>query len=757
MTTQSGAPNMEALLDTPPDDTMGTPLGPDGWKFVVQLGAPNGDGPDWDALVTALDPLHAIATNSDGDIEDTGSATTTYPANDPVGNQDGRVFMPWSLADIGVGFIDSPAWSTTNMDWETDSTHALYFQFLLWWVGPDQSEAIVADDEQVTLLSRGGPTDGQALRLTENGILVLSHNVSGSLVDRVNTNDYDDVGDVTTATYGYYDEPGGTYLGPGIYHIGGRIARTTGKSEIWVNGRKVASGNLGSIADGTGNIGIGYDLDPGPLVAPGSDTAISMPGAVSGHANGFGIGYVMLDVDSGYKDDSWFTDYYDEFFSPYFEWIDITDEVRGVEFDFGSTEVLGPVRAGSLKATLESPDGRWDPFNASPDLLAGGEPGAGLLIRVGIVEDATGSTFDDGWVPLWTGVVEEWIPTWEGAGADQVIEITAYETPSQLSLSTGNLRTDLMGGVWLSDQCQSLLRFASWPFGHWFDSAQNSSTNGFASTVNATDFSANRLAEAQLYGMAIGNGFARSDRKGHLLYQNWENSDWDGNGFWNVDTTTIRFPLRRVSTYYSEAHGAIGFRTEEQSDSDSDAHTSAADEMLSVAYDVDGTTWGPSRDNVVNQIKIENPDSSPYGDIYRVALNRFSIAKWGVRAEERTDQINESQPQLQYIAKKRIRWGAGTAYAADVTVHPVEQSDAGCIAALAVDYGARAFFFPPLQPGTDWTLYLEGRVSNVVHRVSPGGDRCVWEAVYHIEGLETFGLGTLSPPTNEDEETGSEA
>jgi hypothetical protein len=150
------------------------------------------------------------------------------------------------------------------------------------------------------------------------------------------------------------------------------------------------------------------------------------------------------------------------------EWYDITDRVRGMTWAAGCEELGGRPATGVAELTLDNRDGRLSGWNTSRDALYDMGPlfRPGTVIRWGVIsateELAPG---DDGWCPLYTGVVEAWGTASSQRLADGYVSVTVVQTSARaaridLTALSSNRAAEVAG-----DRIEYLLERAGWPYG----------------------------------------------------------------------------------------------------------------------------------------------------------------------------------------------------------------------------------------------------------------------------------------------------
>jgi hypothetical protein len=127
------------------------------------------------------------------------------------------------------------------------------------------------------------------------------------------------------------------------------------------------------------------------------------------------------------------------------EWIDLTDDVRSVDWERGSVIPGGRPRIGQATIVIDNEDYRWSPWNANSTsgVLNRFDLGSNHLVRISLVnpnETAGGdswdsSWYDTGWWPQFTGVVESWNDIPAVHGLVPRIEIKALDTLTLLARS----------------------------------------------------------------------------------------------------------------------------------------------------------------------------------------------------------------------------------------------------------------------------------------------------------------------------------
>lgn len=196
-------------------------------------------------------------------------------------------------------------------------------------------------------------------------------------------------------------------------------------------------------------------------------------------------------------------------------WVDVTGFVRGMEWRVGSDEYNGRPVVGVADIEFDNADRRFSVLDLSTEASSGIKSDnrqPGTLVRISCVADA--STHADGWIPMFTGIVESWGPEETlGVGADRFITITAVDTVSALAKIDENALASVVGdGDTPGERIGRLLDAADWPYG--FDDVATAAgfTDG-AVQLQSTDMANNRLTECYLTADSVGLVF-RSGRDG---------------------------------------------------------------------------------------------------------------------------------------------------------------------------------------------------------------------------------------------------
>lgn len=417
-------------------------------------------------------------------------------------------------------------------------------------------------------------------------------------------------------------------------------------------------------------------------------------------------------------------------------WSDITEHVRGLEWNRGSDEVYGRPRVGQLSLTLSDPLGDLDPF--SSDLAQFYAPGT--VIRVGLVS-GTGITDPDygrvTWLPQFTGLIETWRPQYVGAqlaetnSSDRIIEVTAAETLRTLA-GVDELAVSPVGaGEEPGDRIGRLLTAASWQYGTLIEAQQLVS---FSYPLQATEMAQNRLAECYLTADSCDSMF-RTLRDGRAGLTSPEYLGISPGG---GDADLAAWPQALVSYYVNgDGYRLPKFRL--------DRVDAVNGTETNVAYRLESFS-GQSQDTELSN----NVILSASGVTAQQFRQEASIERFGERSYVRHDYLNTTTAAIAQFAQFiSIRRGLTALRLEAVTVDTWARPLPQFLATVTAEPGNNVVVYPPLTTGT--RPYIQGFVASVVHRISPrvAGAAIIWETDIRVDTRKVVGIPGAELPSTQ--------
>jgi len=197
-----------------------------------------------------------------------------------------------------------------------------------------------------------------------------------------------------------------------------------------------------------------------------------------------------------------------------YEWYDLTERCRGVQWRRGGDEFGGRPRTGVGTITLDvDAMGDLSSWNDSP---VSSFEGLGSLLRPGTVIrwgccSATTDRAND-WLPQFAGIVESWETTTVGLREDLYATVTVVETTAALAKIDDNALPGVVGGNdTVFERVARLLEASRFPYGRIITYAEAA----LPIRLQSTDMANNRLSEMYL---TADSGFVeiRSDQRGPL-------------------------------------------------------------------------------------------------------------------------------------------------------------------------------------------------------------------------------------------------
>lgn len=388
------------------------------------------------------------------------------------------------------------------------------------------------------------------------------------------------------------------------------------------------------------------------------------------------------------------------------EWESLNDVTRGMEWTRGADQPNGRPRNGEIVVTLANPmSGVHDPW------VNYAHTRPGVIMRAGITS-AT-DTRADGWVPLWTGLVESWDIVKVGARdsgyrADSYAEVRLIETLSWLARINGNSIGSPVGfGDTIVDRVERLLDAAVWPFGQV---SLLDPVGEPAIALQSTDMSLNRLAELYLSADSVlttgafgGGGIVCSDVTGAALV-----------------TTRSAWRLTRLgefSSAFGGVYSTIGFGASDTTGGD----------MWTIAYDPDSVDTANDPEGIVNDHRYTR-----VGGTQQLFPHPISIGQFGRSTRARNDLIMTTDANALVVAQADNNREARTALRVDAVEIVATGRLNALLAIAAIDFGDNILFDPP--NGTSFTGRGNGVVRSLTHTLTPHTRSGVhWAASYALD------------------------
>ena len=394
-------------------------------------------------------------------------------------------------------------------------------------------------------------------------------------------------------------------------------------------------------------------------------------------------------------------------------WVDITGDVRGIEWTRGADEYRGRPRIGIVTLTLASPDRKFDPWNPLTETAQAGYFAPGTIIRCG-VQSAT-YTGVGLWIPQWTVIVDRWEQTSVGSEADFAVNIIGYETARDLAEVDDNALASAVGaGDTLNERMTRLLDAADWPYGY-IESTQDSGI-----VLQSTDMADNRLAE--IYRTADSTDHTvRSARDGRLMAYTF---DYPG------AVSVSVWPLLDVSSIVLGVDDVPAFGVSRS--------LSGGVDYQVVKYDYDTFRTYPTDEGMVNDARYAR-----VGGTQQVAENADSIARFGRRTQVRNDLLCTTDGAAANLAAYNVaRKGANALRVASVDLTPwAWNDDSNYLAAIAADIGVLAFVYPPRSTAGTSDPYMFATLSTMTHRIRPRGpERLQWDMSFGFDTRVIYNL-----------------
>lgn len=411
-------------------------------------------------------------------------------------------------------------------------------------------------------------------------------------------------------------------------------------------------------------------------------------------------------------------------------WQNITDDVTGIEWTRGADQRNGRPRTGVLNVELRNRDGRYSPANRDGALYVADDYRPGTLIRVSVVcEDDT--TFADGWIPQFTGIVESWADQSIGMGAVSTVRITAVESTGWLAkIDDLELSAAVGDDDRLGERIVRLLDAASSPFGlidnytaPYEDAVYGllGGANDYLYHLQATTMAQNRLTECYLTADSMGYRGFRSHRSGAFLLD-IQLAPHDYDPSWTL--ADLNPAANRFVVFTPRQH--------------------ALTDRARLVYDPDTLTIRNDDEGIVNKVTVDiaggsNPLTVEDGK---------SIGRDGLRPFARYDYISKDRSSLPTVTLLQTEYFR----VESVAVHNLNQhADRSMGALIGLDVKDWCYVeldpdlqFYDLQSGTvpRWVgASVPGpvascRIRSMRHRVIPMNDgTCKWSADFMFDPI----------------------
>ena len=411
-------------------------------------------------------------------------------------------------------------------------------------------------------------------------------------------------------------------------------------------------------------------------------------------------------------------------------WTDITNDVRGLDWIRGADEPYGRPVIGELVMTLDNTGKNYSPWPSSGNNISSAYWAPGTIVRIGVT--SPGDTSFSGYVPQFVGIVDTWAQLTTGVGADNYVEVRAYETLRWVSNIDDNIAAPAAGaGENAGARIQRLLDPTDWPFSYTLE-AENLLANASLYGLQATNLSANRLQE--VYLTSDSNDVAiRSARNGSCMI--YDRYSFGAVGM--IYPTAEAWPLVEYS-YKQTNNGrtqvpCIGFDWDEHRESNADG------DVIYVPYDADSFITGNDDAYVYNDVRLARVDGTQ-----QVAEQDYSIARYGRKTFTRSDLICQRDDLVEDMTRaKGERQGLNTLRAESFTVATSHRSPDAFKALLAMDVGVTSNVYAPAKDLSLDRPHVEGFVRGFRHRLTSMGntERGIdWDTEITVDTSTVVGL-----------------
>lgn len=403
------------------------------------------------------------------------------------------------------------------------------------------------------------------------------------------------------------------------------------------------------------------------------------------------------------------------------QWLDVTDKVRGVEWFRGADEPYGRPRIGELLVTIDART-MLSPLDSESAYYA-----PGTLIRVSVLSPSE-TNVNLKWLPQFTGVIDSWPLTTVARGADQIVEVRAYETLRFLSEIDETALSSVVGfDDWPDVRIQRLLDASDWPYGPVQVDVEalryQPDIDGNFWALQSTDMALNRLAECYLVADCCAADF-RSGRDGRpVLVAPWWFGYVDG-------ADPAIWPLMEHSYLSDRPYLGFGPTTSRVSGADFD--------FLYVGFD-DGSIVVSNEDAYI----VNSAMAARIGGTAQQREQPASIARYGRRTSQRFDLPVRYDTTAEFVAwRTAARQSLNTLRIDELTISTVDRGEDTFITTVAADIGAITVTYPTTGP-----VQITGWLRNMTHRITPRGPHGVtWTTTLSMDTIRVYSLPAAQLP-----------
>lgn len=391
-------------------------------------------------------------------------------------------------------------------------------------------------------------------------------------------------------------------------------------------------------------------------------------------------------------------------------WEDLTGRWRGSSITRGADEPFGRPRVGECTMTLANGDGYLSPTVNYSDTRPG------VILRIGLVSVTDPRA--DGWLPIYTGLVDSWLPRQTGARpadhsyADQHVEITLVETLSALARINDNAVASQGANETFTPRVTRLLNAARWRYGivrrsiYFATAAEALAGGGGAAdrgiTLQSTDMAKPRLEE--LYLTADSSSMTiRSDVTGASCITDL--------------VTTQSGYADRLGDFSSNGTVPAGYNGAGRPRPNL-SFRPYNDDLVStrkrLVFDAESLVVANDPEHVVNDTRYAR-----VGGTQQVAENKVSIGRFGRSSKPRTDLISTADLYALGVARDDCDRLSRTTFRIDgltITATGKDPLYTLCLAALDIGHASTVTLEGDTASGTKYAVC---RVRSIIHEITP--------------------------------------
>lgn len=405
-------------------------------------------------------------------------------------------------------------------------------------------------------------------------------------------------------------------------------------------------------------------------------------------------------------------------------WEDLTDRWRGSSILRGADEPYGRPRVGEMVMTLDNRDDYLSPTVNYSDT----RPGVIVRISLASATDARAN----GWLPIFTGLVDSWIPYDVGARpsnhsyADSYVEVRLVETLAAIARIDDNATTTQGAGETFTPRIKRLFNAARWRYG--FVTKISSAVESI--TLQSTDMAKPRLEEAYLTGDSTLRA-VRSDVTGAACLTDPNLSDtYHSSRLGDFSWSGLILPG------FADAGKPLPWLQLQPHSENLNL------QLKGLMYDAESLIIANDPEHLINDVRYARA-----GGTQQVAENKVSIGRFGRATLARGDLLNNSDAQVLQVARARCNQTARTTFRIDeLRVTTTGKDDLYTLILAALDLGD----YCSISPRADdiFNASAVAHVRTIIHEITPlrpGALAWTSTLAFDVTDLFNFPPGSFLP------------